>query len=286
MLTTRIERDGEPVTDLEPYLGAFGHLVALRAGDLAYLHVHPEEGEPGPGDRLRDRVPRRRATYRLFLDFQHGGVVRTAAFTVESSAARQPPAPTTRRATMTTETTTEPLADVELAITGMTCASCANRIERKLNKLDGVTATVNYATEKAQGHLSRRASPPTTCCATVEAAGYAAALPDRRPTPTPRRPSPSATRCCQRLLVSAVLTVPVVAMAMVPALQFTYWQWLSLTLAAPVVVWGALAVPPRRVDQPAPRRDDDGHPRLGRRARRLRLVAVRAVPRHRRRARA
>lgn len=86
VLTTRIELDGEPVTDLEPYLGAFGHLVAIRAGDLGYLHVHPEEGQPGPGIDFATAFPEP-ATYRLFLDFQHRGTVHTAAFTVESGGA-------------------------------------------------------------------------------------------------------------------------------------------------------------------------------------------------------
>ena len=138
---------------------------------------------------------------------------------------------------MTTETTTaHQLNDVELAITGMTCASCANRIERKLNKLDGVSASVNYATEKA------KVTYPTTVStedllATVAAAGYAAALPTPPDAPEPEAPVHDPLR--QRLVISAVLTVPVVAMAMVPAWQFTHWQWASLTLAAPVVVWGA-----------------------------------------------
>jgi hypothetical protein len=86
VLTARVELDGEPVTDLEPYLGAFGHLVAIRAGDLGYLHVHPEEGEPGPAVDFATGFPSP-GTYRLFLDFQHRGVVRTAAFTVESGGA-------------------------------------------------------------------------------------------------------------------------------------------------------------------------------------------------------
>jgi hypothetical protein len=86
VLTTRVELDGEPVTDLEPYLGAYGHLVAMRAGDLGYLHVHPEDGEPGPGVDFATAFPEK-ATYRLFLDFQHRGTVRTAAFTVESGGA-------------------------------------------------------------------------------------------------------------------------------------------------------------------------------------------------------
>lgn len=84
VLTTSIELDAKPVTDLEPYLGAFGHLVAIRSGDLGYLHVHPEEGEPGPGIDFATAFPTP-GTYRLFLDFQHRGTVRTAAFTVEAS---------------------------------------------------------------------------------------------------------------------------------------------------------------------------------------------------------
>ncbi len=130
---------------------------------------------------------------------------------------------------------------VELDITGMTCASCANRIERKLNKLDGVTASVNYAMERA-----RVTAPPAISTddllATVAAAGYAAALPqaataDDEVASDARDPELDGLR--QRLLVSALLTVPVIAMAMAPALQIDGWQWLSLTLAAPVVVWGA-----------------------------------------------
>jgi hypothetical protein len=90
-LTLNVTRDGEPVTDLEPYLGAYGHLVALRAGDLAYLHVHPEgtpddgETEPGPDVVFFANVPSTER-YHLFLDFKHEGVVRTAAFTVAASA--------------------------------------------------------------------------------------------------------------------------------------------------------------------------------------------------------
>jgi Cu+-exporting ATPase len=136
------------------------------------------------------------------------------------------------------------LADVELDITGMTCASCANRIERKLNKLDGVTASVNYATERA-----RVSHPPTVTAgellATVAAAGYAATLPhvaEDDDEADPSRLAGSHLRAGalgRRLLVSAVLSLPVVLMAMAPALQVDGWQWLSLMLAAPVVVWGA-----------------------------------------------
>ncbi|MDT0212383.1 heavy metal translocating P-type ATPase [Rothia sp. ARF10] len=130
---------------------------------------------------------------------------------------------------------------VDLDITGMTCASCANRIERKLNKLDGVTATVNYATEKARVEFPETVSPEQLL-ETVSQAGYAASLP-----PAPESPSAAGTdesgvdptrSLRDRLLVSTVLSVPVVALAMVPAWQFTYWQWFSLVLAAPVVVWG------------------------------------------------
>jgi Cu+-exporting ATPase len=131
-----------------------------------------------------------------------------------------------------------PTNDVELAITGMTCASCANRIERKLNKLDGVTATVNYATEKAKVSYPGTVSTDDLL-RTVEAAGYAAALPTP-PSADSEAEAPERDPLLQRLVISAVLTVPVIAMAMVPAWQFTYWQWASLTLAAPVVVWGAL----------------------------------------------
>lgn len=133
--------------------------------------------------------------------------------------------------------------DIELSLTGMTCASCANRIERKLNKLEGVSATVNYATEKAKVTYVGGVSPEDLVAA-VEQAGYGARLPavaqDEGTGGSDSAVEDDPTAALrQRLLVSAVLTVPVIAMAMVTALQFTNWQWLSLTLAAPVVVWGA-----------------------------------------------
>jgi Cu+-exporting ATPase len=135
---------------------------------------------------------------------------------------------------------TNATSHIELEISGMTCASCANRIERKLNKLDGVTATVNYATEKAKVVFDDDLDP-IELVRTVEQAGYGARLPRvDEPGPGSDDDAPDPTRSLrQRLIVSAVLTVPVVAMAMVPAWQFTNWQWLSLTLASPVVVWGA-----------------------------------------------
>ncbi|MCX4511631.1 heavy metal translocating P-type ATPase [Streptomyces sp. NBC_01619] len=163
---------------------------------------------------------------------------------------------------MTTTTT-------ELVIGGMTCASCAARIEKKLNRMDGVEATVNYATEKARVSFAHGITVPDLI-ATVERTGYTA---EPTPEPAPRIPAPASptgpapgadvdagtdvdggpgsgtdavtdtdpalTALRHRVLVSAALAAPVIAMAMIPALQFTNWQWLSLTLAAPVVVWGA-----------------------------------------------
>ncbi|HEV8558126.1 MAG TPA: heavy metal translocating P-type ATPase [Actinophytocola sp.] len=132
---------------------------------------------------------------------------------------------------------------IELAIGGMTCASCASRIEKKLNRMPGVTATVNYATEKAS---VRYADGVTTddLIATVQQTGYTAGLPPPPPAadgPADQAQSADALRSVRtRLWVSAVLSLPVVVLAMVPAWQFTNWQWLSLTLAAPVVVYGGL----------------------------------------------
>ncbi|MEU2680378.1 heavy metal translocating P-type ATPase [Streptomyces sp. NPDC007107] len=146
--------------------------------------------------------------------------------------------------------TTPGAARVELAIGGMTCASCAARIEKKLNRMEGVEATVNYATEKARVAFAEDVSVDDLI-ATVEATGYTA-----QP-PAPPRPEPegSGTPAAaggederadgelrslrQRLVTAVLLAAPVVAMAMIPALQFEYWQWLSLTLAAPVVTYAA-----------------------------------------------
>ncbi|MYQ75507.1 MULTISPECIES: heavy metal translocating P-type ATPase [unclassified Streptomyces] len=180
----------------------------------------------------------------------------------------------------------------EFTIGGMTCASCAARVEKKLNRMDGVTATVNYATEKARVSYDGAAVSVGDLVATVERTGYTAkplpgaaarapepAAPEaaeapeaprpataeapQAPQPSPRTsrpepepeapprpeddpadpddtPDPALAALRQRLIVSAVLAAPVVALAMIPALQFDFWQWLSLTLAAPVVVWGGL----------------------------------------------
>ena len=159
---------------------------------------------------------------------------------------------------------------LDLAVGGMTCSSCAARVEKKLNRMPGVTASVNYATESA--HVNFPADlDPGELVATVERTGYTARMPEPRtpppaartaagartdagavpavPGPTPDGATPDATArderdaeleaLRQRLVVSAVLAIPVLALAMIPALQFDNWQWLSLTLASPVAVWGA-----------------------------------------------
>ncbi len=145
----------------------------------------------------------------------------------------------------------DPVHEVELTIGGMTCASCAARVEKKLNRLDGVTASVNYATEKAKVTYPA-GTEVADLIATVVKTGYTAEEPPP-PTPPPTEEDeplpateaeaeadPELASLRQRLAVSTLLAAPVVLMSMIPALQFDNWQWLSLTLAAPVVVWGGL----------------------------------------------
>ncbi|MEV7153846.1 heavy metal translocating P-type ATPase [Streptomyces misionensis] len=139
---------------------------------------------------------------------------------------------------------TAPASEVELLIGGMTCASCAARVEKKLNRMEGVSATVNFATEKAK--VSYGAGVEVAdLIATVVKTGYTAeepapprAEPEATAEETPPGPDSELGALRHRLLVSALLAAPVVLLAMIPALQFDNWQWLSLTLAAPVVVWG------------------------------------------------
>jgi P-type Cu+ transporter len=128
---------------------------------------------------------------------------------------------------------------VELPITGMTCASCASRIERKLNKLEGVTATVNYATEKAAVEFDPQLVEPNQLLAAVESAGYQAALPSSEPAQASAEEVDETAGLRWRLVVSAGLALPVLLLSMIPALQFDNWQWLALQLATPVVIWGA-----------------------------------------------
>ena len=125
--------------------------------------------------------------------------------------------------------------DLSLDIGGMTCASCATRIERKLNRLDGVSATVNYATEKAQ--VRAEGVDTATLIATVEAAGYSAELPVPPGEADARVDDTRALR--RRLIISASFAVPVVLLSMIPALQFPGWQWVAFALTTPVVAWGA-----------------------------------------------
>jgi Cu+-exporting ATPase len=125
---------------------------------------------------------------------------------------------------------------LELPIAGMTCASCAARIERKLNKLEGVTASVNYATEKAAVDYDPALVTPDALVDAVEQVGYSARLPE---TPTAEAEDDPTAALRRRLAVSAILAPPVLLLGMVSALQFTYWQWLALELATPVVLWAA-----------------------------------------------
>jgi P-type Cu+ transporter len=128
---------------------------------------------------------------------------------------------------------------VELPITGMTCASCANRIERKLNKLDGVAATVNYATEKASVEFDPQVVEPEQLLAAVESAGYQATLRSIEPGMAAAKDVDDTAPLRRRLVLSAVLALPVLVLSVVPALQFDNWQWLVLQFASPVVLWGA-----------------------------------------------
>ncbi|MEU0579675.1 heavy metal translocating P-type ATPase [Streptomyces griseoincarnatus] len=130
-------------------------------------------------------------------------------------------------------------AEVELSVGGMTCASCAARIEKKLNRMEGVTATVNYATEKARISYGAGVTVPDLI-ATVEATGYTAREPSPPDADERQPPEEDELRPLRDRLITAIaLSAPVVAMAMIPPLQFEYWQWLSLTLAAPVVTYAA-----------------------------------------------
>jgi len=147
---------------------------------------------------------------------------------------------------MATEQVTrhELTSNLNLPVQGMTCASCANRIERKLNKIDRVEATVNFATEQAAISYDASAVEPEDLLGAVEAAGYRAELP-AAPGGEEAAASPSKedkkdaeladTR--RRLIVAAVLSLPILLIAMIPPLQFDYWQWLSLQLATPVILW-------------------------------------------------
>ena len=135
------------------------------------------------------------------------------------------------------------LEHLDLELTGMTCAACANRIEKKLNRLDGVTATVNYATEKANVAFDPEVATPETLIATVQSIGYGAAMPapigDDRADPALAR----IADLRRRLTVAVLLGVPVLLLSMIPALQFRGWQWFALVFATPVAAWSAWPFP-------------------------------------------
>ncbi len=138
-------------------------------------------------------------------------------------------------------------AEVDLVVTGMTCAACAARIEKKLNRIDGVSASVNYATERAHVQFDPAVVGPDELVAAVEAVGYGALPPSNGPSGSDADNSdtvtdPASRRAASlriRLIVSATLGLPVLALSMVTPLQFSYWQWVALALAAPVALWGA-----------------------------------------------
>ena len=263
-LTLTVAQDGEPVTDLEPYLAAYGHLVALRTGDLAYLHVHPE-GEPGdgitaPGPNISFFATAPSAgTYRLFLDFKHDGVVRTAAFTVHAGEANASDAPASDARARLRASRAQLITDARK----VTVHDCGQRRDiggqpgRTRHRRDDLClvrephrAQAQQARRcdrdgqlrhrEGQGHLRRRRRPRPR--SSTRSSRPATPHSYRSPRPGPAnarrtRRGRSGPRAAQPGDHLAVLTVPVIAMAMIPALQFTYWQWLSLTLAAPVIVW-------------------------------------------------
>ena len=216
-----VRKAGRLVTDLQPYLGARGHLVALREGDLAYQHVHPEAKPPA-----RDRLPHGRERARLL----------PAVPAVPPRGARAHRGVHAGRRAMTTAAETR--EHLDLPIVGMTCASCAMRIEKRLNRLDGVEASVNYATEQASVFYAPAKLGPAELVAAIERAGYTAPLPARAPGATgggpARRPG---TRLRVRLMFAAAASLPLLLLGMIPALQFDNWQWLSMQLATPVLVW-------------------------------------------------
>jgi Cu+-exporting ATPase len=130
---------------------------------------------------------------------------------------------------------------VELPVEGMTCASCVARVEKRLNEVDGATATVNFATKTAAVDYDPDAAAVGDLVAAVELAGYRAVPPVVDPHDDSAHGDDDAVTADlrRRLAISAALSAPVLVLSMVPALQFDYWQWLALQLATPVVVWGA-----------------------------------------------
>ena len=162
------------------------------------------------------------------------------------------------------------MSHLELPVSGMTCASCAARVERTLNGLDGVTATVNYATERATVDFDDEAVGPEQLVDAVESAGYGATLPG-----DPGPDAGEARGLRTRLLVSAVLAVPVLVLSMIGPLQFAGWEAVALVLATPVVLWGGWPFHRAAWREPAPPHRDDGHAHQHRDAGRVAVVGRR-----------
>src|SRR5665213_3483687 len=132
-------------------------------------------------------------------------------------------------------------AHLELPVSGMTCASCATRIERRLNRVEGVAASVNYATARASVNFDADCVTPEDLIGAIEATGYQASLPTQADPGSNVPDGPDEITVLRRRLIgSVILTVPVLVLAMVPPWQFAGWQWLAAVLATPVVLWGGL----------------------------------------------
>ena len=166
----------------------------------------------------------------------------------------------------------------------MTCASCAVRVEKRPQPAGGRRRLGELRHRDGERVASTRVVvEPETLVAAVERAGYGARLPSEREAASRGRRADPTVALRRRVVVSALLSLPVLLLSMIPALQFDDWQWLALDARHAGRALGGLAVPPGRLGQPPPRRRHDGHPDLGRHAGRLRLVALRAVlPRRRR----
>ena len=158
---------------------------------------------------------------------------------------------------------------IELPITGMTCASCAARIEKRLNRLDGVEASVNYATETAAVDFDPAAVAPERLVEAIEQVGYGARLPDAGAAAEEDAEPDESAGLRHRLIASAVLSLPVLLMSMVPAAAVRQLAVAGADARHPGRALGRLALPPRGLDEPAPRRRHDGHPDLDRDARRV-----------------
>ena len=168
------------------------------------------------------------------------------------------------------------LEHVDLQLTGMTCAACASRIEKKLNRLEGVTATVNYATERATVAFEPGLADTATLITTVKSIGYDAALPSLIDDPDHDPAVARLTDLRRRLIVAIALGVPVLLLSMISPFQFRGWQWVALALASPVATWSAWPFHRAAWRKPATGRSEHGHVGVGWRQRCLRMEFLRA----------